>query len=91
MGGLNISEVRSELEKKLQALESIPLVLQVEGNSELTLKLKQAGMAYEAAAFKQGLQDLTEGRLWDRVKARYSFPRIGVLKPIWILLNYRPS
>ncbi|WP_339288330.1 VanW family protein [Paenibacillus sp. FSL E2-0201] len=75
VGGLNITEVRSELEEKLHALESVPLVLQVEGNSELTLKLKQAGMTYAAAAFEQGLQDLTEGRLWDRVKARYSFPQ----------------
>ncbi|MEK5257147.1 VanW family protein [Paenibacillus sp. FSL F4-0125] len=75
VGGLNISEARSELEEKLHALESVPLVLQVEGNSELTLKLKQAGMTYAAAAFEQGLQDLTEGGLWDRVKARYSFPQ----------------
>jgi vancomycin resistance protein YoaR len=75
VGGLNISEVRSELETKLHTLESVPLVLQVEGNAELTLNLKKAGMTYEAAAFVQGLQDLTEGRLWDRVKARYSFPQ----------------
>ncbi|WP_375104181.1 VanW family protein [Paenibacillus sp. RS8] len=75
VGGLNISEVRSELEEKLHALESVPLILQVEGNSELTLNLKQAGMTYAAAAFEEGLQDLTEGRLWDRVKARYSFPQ----------------
>lgn len=69
VGGLNISEVRSELQKKLPALEAVPLVLKVEGNSELTLNLKQAGMTYEAAAFERGLQDLTEGQLWDRVKA----------------------
>lgn len=41
MGGLNISEVRSELEKKLQALESIPLVLQVEGILSLRSSLNK--------------------------------------------------
>lgn len=73
VGGLQISEVRSELKQHLLALESIPLILQVEDNAELTLNLSKAGLSFEAAAFEQGLKELTEGTLWDRVKARYNF------------------
>lgn len=96
VGGLKITEVASELDKQLSALESIPLVLKIEENSELTLTLNKAGMTYEAAAFKQGLKDLTEGTLWDRVRARYSYPQKwsleahlvitqlqGILNPAW--------
>lgn len=75
VGGYTITELTSELDKRLSALESIPLVLKVEDNSELTLTLNKAGMSYEATAFRQGLRELTEGTLWERVKARYNFPK----------------
>jgi vancomycin resistance protein YoaR len=75
VGGQTIREVRSELDTLLHAFESVPLALKVKENSELTLTLTKAGMSYEAATFRQGLKDLSEGDLWDRVKARYSFPQ----------------
>ncbi|MEK5025645.1 VanW family protein [Paenibacillus sp. FSL M7-1046] len=75
IGGMDIGEVRNGLNTRLEALEAVPLILKAEGNTELTLTLKQAGMTYEAEHFLRGLKELTEGRLLDRVRARRSFPR----------------
>lgn len=75
IGGMSISDVRIELEARLNALESIPLVLKAEGNSELTVTLRQAGVNYEAESFLQSMKELTEGDLLERVQARYSFPQ----------------
>ncbi|ASA24463.1 VanW family protein [Paenibacillus donghaensis] len=74
VGGLTFTEVRSGLNQRLESLEALPLILQAERNSELTLTLKQAGLAYEAETFLQGLKTLEEGGLLARVQARRSFP-----------------
>ncbi|AIQ49667.1 hypothetical protein R70723_30150 [Paenibacillus sp. FSL R7-0273] len=75
IGGHEAAGVRSELAARLEALEAIPLVLKAGDNTELTVTLKQAGVAYEAGAFLQGLKSLTEGRMLDRAQARRSFAR----------------
>ncbi|MHA6532741.1 VanW family protein [Paenibacillus sp. BAC0078] len=75
IGGMDFAEVRTGLKSRLKALESVPLVLKAEGNTELTFTLKQAGMTYDAADFLRTLDTLTEGGLLDRVRARLSFPR----------------
>ena len=73
IGGMNISEVRSGLTARLNALESVPLTLKAEVNTELTVTLKQAGVTYEAEGFLQGLKALTDGGLMERVRARRGF------------------
>ncbi|WP_379157340.1 VanW family protein [Paenibacillus sp. sgz5001063] len=75
VGGMDITEVRTGLTAKLQALETLPLVLKAEPNTELPATLQQAGMTYEAEAFLHGLDTLTEGGLLERVRSRWSFPR----------------
>ncbi|OMD25593.1 hypothetical protein BJP48_03145 [Paenibacillus odorifer] len=80
VGGITLTEVRSQLDKRLHALESVPLVLKVEGNADLPLTLSKTGLSYEAAAFQQGLKELAEGTLWERVKARYNFPQLWKLE-----------
>lgn len=75
IGGMEFNEVRSGLDRSLEKLESLPLVLKAEGNSGLTLTLKQAGVTYEAEDFLRGLKELTDGGLLDRVRARRSFSR----------------
>lgn len=75
IGGMRFTDVHDQLNARINALESVPLVLQAEGNSELTLTLRQAGVTYEAESFEQGLNRLTEGDLLDRAKARYSFSK----------------
>lgn len=75
IGGMDFDEVRNGLKSRLQELESVPLVLKTEGNTELAFTLKQAGMTYDAADFLRTLGTLTEGGLLDRVYARRSFPR----------------
>lgn len=74
IGGMQAAEVRSGLDARLKALEAVPLVLTAEGNTAMTLTLKQAGITYEAEEFLRGMQELTEGGLMDRVHARRSFP-----------------
>lgn len=73
IGGMDISEVRTGLTARLNALESVPLILKAEANTELSVTLKQAGVTYEAEEFLQGLKELTDGGLMDRVRARRSF------------------
>lgn len=73
IGGMDIAEVRSGLAARLNALENLPLVLKAEANTELTVTLKQAGATYEAEEFLQGLKELTEGGLMQRVQARRSY------------------
>lgn len=91
IGGMDIGEVRNGLNTRLEALEAVPLILKAEGNTELTLTLKQAGMTYEAEHFLRGLKELTEGRLLDRVRARRSFPAAGASVPIWRSANSRTA
>ncbi|KGE20440.1 VanW family protein [Paenibacillus wynnii] len=73
VGGLDRNEVRSQLDKYLATLHSITLVLMAENNVELKLKMKDAGITYEAEPFLQGLQSLDQGSLIERVKARRDF------------------
>lgn len=73
IGGMDQEKVRQQLEEQITAMHSLPLVLKVEGSTELKLTLKEAGVAYEAEAFLKGLQKLATGNLLDRVKARRSF------------------
>ncbi|GGF87947.1 vancomycin resistance protein [Paenibacillus albidus] len=75
VGGMDYGEVRSGLEQRLVALESLRLTLTAKGASQLTLTLKEAGLRYSADSFVQGLSRLTEGSLLDRVNARRNFPR----------------
>ncbi|WP_410512576.1 VanW family protein [Paenibacillus sp. BR2-3] len=75
VGGMDRDGVRSELAEQVKALHSLPLVLTTEGNTELKLTLKEAGITYDAEPFLQGLQELTEGGLLERVKARRNFPQ----------------
>lgn len=74
IGGMGIQEARSGISTRLAELESIRLVLKTEGNTELSLTLKQAGITYEAEDFLRGLKNLTDGGLLERVRARRSFP-----------------
>lgn len=73
VGGMNRDEVRSQLEDRIQTLGSIPLVLTSENNTELKLTLKNAGITYEAEAFLQGMKELEQGSLMERVQARRNF------------------
>lgn len=74
VGGMDITEVQKSLEGQLKTLESLPVILKTGGNTELTVTLKQAGMIYEAEHFLQGLKELSEGTLLERVQARRTFP-----------------
>ncbi|UQZ33805.1 vancomycin resistance protein [Paenibacillus sp. PK3_47] len=81
IGGMEFAEVRSGLDSRLESLESLPLVLKAEGSADLTLTLKQAGFTYEAEDFLRGLNELADGSLYDRIRARRTFARswnIGV-------------
>ncbi|MRN54312.1 VanW family protein [Paenibacillus monticola] len=75
ISGMSFVEVRAGLDERLKAIQALPLVLRAEGNTELTLTLKQAGVTFEAEDFLRGLKELDEGKLMKRVKARRSFPQ----------------
>ncbi|WP_068724689.1 VanW family protein [Paenibacillus sp. DMB5] len=73
IGGLDIAEVRSGLTDRLQMLEALLLILKAGANTELTVSLQEAGVAYEADSFLQGLRALSEGNMLERAKARRRF------------------
>ncbi|MNM10514.1 Vancomycin B-type resistance protein VanW [compost metagenome] len=87
IGRMNIAAVRSELDRKLAELEAVPLTLRIgetEGPSlTLTLTLKEAGVSYQAESFLNGLDRLSEGGVWERAKARYSFEKNWALTAGW--------
>ena len=75
ISGLDMAEVKSGLNTRLKALEAVPLTLKAEGNTELTVTLKKAGITYEAEDFLRSLQTLADGTLMERVQARRHWSR----------------
>ncbi|WP_151733794.1 VanW family protein ['Paenibacillus yunnanensis' Narsing Rao et al. 2020] len=101
VGELPAQEVAEGAQARLKALEAVPLVLRTQNGAELTLTLREAGIAYEAEDFLRHQGELTSGGLLDRVRVRHSFPRhwdIGVhlelaglknrLSPSWEQENF---
>lgn len=73
IGGMDIQEFRKDIGPRLSEIEAIPLILKTQGNTAMSLTLKQAGFTFEAEDFLRGLQSLTDGGLLERARARRSF------------------
>ncbi|NJJ39480.1 VanW family protein [Paenibacillus apii] len=83
VGGMKMGEARTELERKLQSLHTVPVTLTAGGEAKIRLTLKEAGVSYNADSFLSGLDRLTDGSLLDRVKARYGFQKVWSLQGDW--------
>ncbi|QCT04528.1 VanW family protein [Paenibacillus algicola] len=74
VGGQPDGDVLNELERRLAALEQLPLSLMGWPRSgEEKLTLGEAGVTYRAEAFKAAVSQLQEGTLWERAFSRYTF------------------
>ncbi|MBY9077562.1 VanW family protein [Paenibacillus sp. HN-1] len=83
IGGKNIAAAWTELDQKLAGLGAIPLTLRVGDTKGLKLTLKEAGVTYQAKSFLNELDRLSEGGIWERAKARYSFEKNWALTAAW--------
>lgn len=77
VGGMEVNEAANHIRAKLQALESIQLVLAdpETGAPNVNMTIAEAGVTYNADHFLQALTSLQQGNLLQRTKARASFPK----------------
>ena len=85
IGGKPISEVLGELDTRLESLELMAVEF---GSPELpegkaVLSLKQAGVKYEAGAFREAVEKLADGELWERSSYRYHFEKEWSISAEW--------
>ncbi|AIQ14789.1 VanW family protein [Paenibacillus durus] len=83
VGGMDIAEARTELDRKMEVLHVIPITLTGDGETEIRITLKEAGISYNADRFLKNLDQLTDGSLLERVKARRGFAKTWSLEAGW--------
>lgn len=85
LGGKDSDEALKLLDARLRQMESIPLTLSVaaKGIPDAQLTLKEAGVSFEADAFKEAVAKLHEGSWLDQLKYRWHFQTDWNIVPHW--------
>ncbi|GIO33339.1 MULTISPECIES: VanW family protein [Paenibacillus] len=85
VGGMKKDEVLKELDTRIKKLEGQPFTLTIAAKNarDVNMTLKEAGVTFEADAFKKAVASLYEGSWMDRLKARRQFGQDWALSPHW--------
>ncbi|MDO7906608.1 VanW family protein [Paenibacillus sp. JX-17] len=86
-GGQPIVQVRQELDRRLAALEQLPLQLRdsrtkAQIHPAVSLTLKEAGIEYHAEAFRAAVDRLEQGSVFSRAKARWQMDKIWQIEVV---------
>lgn len=85
VGGKKKADVLKELDAKLNGLQQRPLTLSVEAKDvpDVTVTLKNAGITFEADAFRSAVARLYDGSWSERMNARRHFQQEWSITPHW--------
>ncbi len=85
VGGQSIDAFRQELNERIKQLERTPFIFTfgTSGVDQVKTTLSELGVQYDAGAILTALQQLQEGTLLERIKARWSFPKEWTLRFQW--------
>ncbi|KJD44803.1 VanW family protein [Paenibacillus terrae] len=83
MGNMDKTAALRLLDTKLNALKQRPLILTDSDSSaqDIKLTLREAGIHYEAKAFRDAVNALVSEHLWTRAQTRFSFGKEWTITP----------
>ncbi|GAB6927517.1 VanW family protein [Paenibacillus sp. JCM 10914] len=85
VGGQPADNVLSELEDKLQTISAMTIQLQSDAlkGERVSINMLEAGVTFQAEAFRAGVQQLFEGSLWERAVYRRNFKQEWHIATEW--------
>lgn len=94
LGRRNRDEAIKLLDREIAALQNKKVVFTVDGNNK-TLTWAEAGVTFDAAAFREEVRHLDSGTLWERIRVRRNFaghwPLTAVFDPKKLQTVFSPE